>query len=290
MRKALTLLLLLSGLTLSLCTARAQSLKVAGAPTVSLPLVDAAEILKKEQHLTLEISTEGGSSSWGISALGLNDTDVAMSSRIVTAEDRAQFPGINFTEIYFGEMAAVLVVSQDVWDGGVRALTKAQAKGIYEGKIKNWKDVGGPDLPVVGYSAEPGHGVWACYFQWIYEDSTKGRPNRFSVANTDEEAKADLESTPGSITEVSMLFAQGKKLHTLAIAGDDGKLIPPEVASIAAHIYPMSRPLILVVRDRPLDNVKTLAGFMLSDRGQELLHKYYYVTLKDLGVTPQTFE
>ena len=290
MRKALTSLLLLPGLALSLCTARAQSLKVAGAPTVSLPLVDAAEILKKDQHLVLEISTEGGSSSWGISALGLNDVDVAMSSRVVTAEDRAQFPGINFTEIYFGEMAAVLVVSQDVWDSGVHTLTRSQVRDIYEGKIKNWKDVGGPDLPVAGYSAEPGHAVWACYYQWIYDDVSKGRPNRFATANNDDEAKTDLESTPGSITEVSMLFAESKKMHILAIMGDDGKLIQPAVASITAHIYPMSRPLILVVRDRPLDNVKILAEFMLSDRGQELLHKHYYLTLKDLGVTPQTFE
>ncbi|MGB8355658.1 MAG: substrate-binding domain-containing protein [Chthoniobacteraceae bacterium] len=290
MRQVFTALLLLPGLALSFCTAHAQSLRVVGAPTVSLPLLDAADILKKEKNLALEISTEGGSSSWGISALGLTDTDVAMSSRVVTAEDRAQFPGINFTEIYFGEMAAVLVVSQDVWDGGVRALTKAQAKGIYEGKIRNWKDVGGPDLTISGYSAEPGHAVWACYFQWIYEDATKVRPNRFSIANTDDEAKTDLESTPGSITEVSMPFAQSKKLHTLAIVGTDGNLIQPTTASINAHTYPMSRPLILVVRNRPLDNVRILAEFMLSDRGQDLLHKYNYITLKDLGATPQTFE
>lgn len=231
--KAVPVLLALSALVLSVHTGHAETLKIAGAPTVSLPLLDAADILKKEKHITLEISTEGGSSTSGITALGLNDVDVAMSSRIVTAEDRAQFPGINFTEIYFGEEAAVLVVSQDVWDAGVRTLTRAQAKGIYEGKIKNWKEVGGADQPITGYSAEPGRGVWACYFQWIYEDATKARPNRFATAATDDEAKTDIETTPGSIVQVSMTFAEKKKLHELTVTGDDGKLIAPVAASIA---------------------------------------------------------
>jgi len=269
-----------------------QTVKIAGAPTVSLPLKDAADILKNdpEQSIILEISIEGGSSTWGISALGISDTDIAMSSRIITAEDRAQFPSVNFTEVYFGEETATLVVSNDVWESGVRMITKAQAKAIYEGKIRNWKELGGPDKPIAGYSAEQGREVWSCYLQWIYEDSNKTRPNRFAVVSTDDEAKSSLELTPGSITQVSMTYAESKNLHQLALKDTDGNLIQPNVATVAAHKYPMSRPLYLVVRNRPLGAVKAVVEFMLSDRGQALVHNHGYITLKELGVTPQTFE
>ena len=276
-------------LALATCAVHAQTVKVAGAPTVSPPLKDAAVLLKKEQNITLEISTEGGSSTWGLSALGIGDTDIAMCSRIITAEDRAQFPSVNFTEIYFGEETATLVVSDDVWDSGVRMISKAQAKSIYEGKIRNWKDLGGPDRQIAGYSAEQGREVWSCYIQWIYEDSTKTRPNRFAVVTSDEDARSSMELTPGSIAQVSMTFAENKKLHQLALKDGDN-LIQPNVATVAAHKYPMSRPLYLVVRNRPLGTVKTVVEFMLSDRGQELVHNHGYITLKELGVTPQTFD
>lgn len=266
-----------------------KAIRIAGAPTVSLPISDAVEILKKEQNIPIEISTEGGSSSWGIAALGIGDADVAMSSRFITAEDRAQYPSLNFTEIYFGEESAVMVVSDDLWQAGFRAIGRAQAKSIYEGKIRNWKDAGGPDLPVTGYVPEQGRGVWACYIQWIYSDLSKMRPNRFALTNSDEESKACIETTPASFSIVTMRFAIDHKMHALAIKEVD-RIADATTASVAAHIYPMSRPLFLVVQNRPLGNIKTLVDFVLSDRGQELVHKRNYLTLKDLNMVPQSFE
>jgi len=197
---------------------------------------------------------------------------------------------VNFTEVYFGEEAAALVVSNDVWQSGVHSLTKAQATDIYEQKIRNWKEVGGPDLPVTGYTPEQGRSVWACYIQWLYDDPARIRPNRFATVTSDEEAKGNMEATPGSVTTVSMLFAIAKNLHRVSIKNADGTITDPSPASVASHTYPMSRPLLLVVKGRPLGEIKTMVDFMLSDRGQEFVRKHNYLTLKDLGVAPQTFE
>jgi phosphate transport system substrate-binding protein len=267
-----------------------QILRLSGTPTAGLPVSDAARILKSERNLKFDVSTEGGSSTAGITKLGLDDADVAICSRFVTAEDRAQFPSESFTEIYFGESAAVMVVSKDVWESGVHSLSHAQAKGIYEGKIRNWKDLGGASVPITGYAPEQGRSVWACYIQWIYEDLSKMRPNRFASLSSDEESKLCLDATAGSIAEVSMTYALDNKLHCLAIKSGDGTIIESSPASVANHTYPMSRPLLLVVKGRPLSNTKILVDFMLGDRGQALVHKYNFLTLKDMGIAPQTFD
>jgi len=287
--KSLCVLLITAAIFFPFAVHAEQLLRLAGAPTASLPLKDAVDILKT-QGLKLEISTEGGTSSSGIGALGIGDADVAMCSHFVTAEDRAQFPGDTFTEVYFGEEAAAIVVSDDVWQGGIRALTKAQMKGIYEGKIKNWKEVGGADLQITGYTPEPGNGVWSCYIQWLYDDPGRIRPNRFGIASTDDDAKMLLDSTPGSIVCFTMTYAIQKNLHYIAIKADDGTIIDCSPASVANHSYPMSRPLLLVVKGRPLGKIRALMDFMLSDQGQVFVHKHNYLTLKDLGIARQSFD
>jgi ABC-type phosphate transport system substrate-binding protein len=115
------------------------------------------------------------------------------------------------------------------------------------------------------------------------------RENHFGLVNTDEDAKADLEATPGSITQVSMIYAQANKLHILAIKKPDGKLIQPSLVAITDHTYPMARPLIMVLKGRPFGDIQTFVRFILGDRGQELVHKYNYLTLKELGITPPVF-
>jgi hypothetical protein len=49
----------------------------------------------------------------------------------------------------------------------------------------------------------------------------------------------------------------------------------------------MARPMMLVVKGRSYGPLKDFLQFMVSERGQQLVHKYNYLTLKELGLTPQ---
>ncbi len=57
-------------------------------------------------------------------------------------------------------VSTVLVGSPDVWNGGVKSLSAQQVRDIYEKKITNWSDVGGPELLITFYNKEPGRGTW----------------------------------------------------------------------------------------------------------------------------------
>ena len=122
----------------------AATLKINGSTTVNLPVAEAAEILRAEKKLDIQIDTQGGSSG-GISALGDGLVQIGMSSKHLNDSDRAKYPKVDFREIHVGEDAVALIVSRDVWDGGARKLTRAQVKDIYEGRTTNWRDVGGPN-------------------------------------------------------------------------------------------------------------------------------------------------
>src|SRR6186713_810968 len=121
--------LLLALLALSVATSLAETLKVNGSTTVNLPVAEAAEILRAEQKMDIQVDTQGGSAG-GISMLGDGLVQVGMLSKHVSDDDRAKYPGVKFQETHIGEDAVAFIVSKDVWEGGVKSLTKQQIQGI----------------------------------------------------------------------------------------------------------------------------------------------------------------
>ena len=263
--------------------AAAATLKINGSTTVNLPVAEAAEILRAEQKLDIHVDTQGGSSG-GISMLGDGQVEIGMISKHVSEDDRKKYPQCAFKEIHLGEDAVALIVSKDVWDNNVRTLTKQQAKDIYEGKITNWKDVGGgKSQRIAFFNKEPGRGTWEVFVHWIY-GSPKAAPQvSFPEVGGNEETRNKVASTRGAMSQLSSSWADGKKVFALSLVGDDGKAVEPTEANIATHKYPLSRPLFVLTNGEPKGDAKTMVDFLLSDRGQELVKKHGYLPLKALA-------
>ena len=261
----------------------AETLKINGSTTVNLPAAEAAEILRVEQKMDIQIDTQGGSSG-GISMLGDGLIQIGMASKPVSDDDRAKFPKVKFDEIHVGQDAVAIIVSKDVWDSGVHALTKQQIREIYESKITNWKDVGAKkSIRIAFFNKEPGRGTWEVFAHWVYGDPKKAPQVSFPEVGGNEETRNKVSSTRGALSQLSSSWADGKKVFALGIKGDDGKVVDPTNENIANKSYPLSRPLFLLTNGEPTGAAKTFVDFMLGDRGQELVKKHGYMRLKDLG-------
>jgi phosphate transport system substrate-binding protein len=259
----------------------AETLKINGSTTVNLPVAEAAEILRAEQKMNIQVDTQGGSAG-GISMLGDGLVQIGMSSKPLSKDDAAKYPKVEFRPVHIGEDAVAMIVSKDVWDGGVRELSKEQLKGIYEGKITNWKDVGGKPQRIAFFNKEPGRGTWEVFVHWIYGSAKAAPQVSFPEVGGNEETRNKVASTRGAISQLSASWADGKKVFAVALKADDGTAIEPTPQNIANHRYPLSRPLFLLTNGEPQGEVKTFVDFMLSERGQELVTKHGYLPLKDL--------
>jgi phosphate transport system substrate-binding protein len=258
-----------------------QVLKINGSTTVNLPVAEAAEILRAEKRMRIQVDTQGGSAG-GISALGDEQVQIGMSSKNLAESDRAKYPQVSIQEIHIGEDAVALIVSKDVWDGGVKEITKQQAKDIYEGKIKNWKDLGGPDRRIAFFNKEPGRGTWEVFAHWLYGNPKQAPQVNFPEVGGNEETRSKVASTRGALSQLSSSWADGKKVFALGLKDESGAVILPTNDNIATRKYPMSRPLFLLTAGEPTGNVKTFVDFMLSERGQQLVRKHGYLALADL--------
>jgi phosphate transport system substrate-binding protein len=259
----------------------AETLKINGSTTVNLAAAEAAEILRAEQKMDIQADTQGGSSG-GISMLGDGLVQIGMLSKPVSEDDRAKYPAVHFHEIHIGEDAVALIVSKDVWDGGVHALTKQQIQAIYESKITNWKDVGGKPQRIAFFNKEPGRGTWEVFAHWLYGNPKAAPQVSFPEVGGNEETRNKVASTRGALSQLSSSWADGQKVFALGIKADDGAVIEPTNENIATKKYPLSRPLFLLTNGEPAGVVKTYVDFLLSDRGQDLVKKHGYLRLKDL--------
>lgn len=67
-----------------------------------------------------------------------------------------------------------MIVHKDV---GVRSLTETQIRDIYYGRVRNWREVGGPDLPVVLVNRIPGSGTRNTFERRLLGGDQPDRPH-----------------------------------------------------------------------------------------------------------------
>lgn len=268
--------ILLLGLLL---TVPAQArLRINGSTTVSPIVVEAAALLRSESNLQIQIDTLGGSSG-GLAALGDGRVEVAMSSRPVSDEDRRRFPTTRFRQAQIGIDAVALVVSRDVWQGGVRHLSREQARALYEGRIQNWKELSDYDRRVVFFNKEPGRGTWEVFAKWLYGSVDDTPLVSLPEVGSNEEARNKVAGTRGAITQLSVAWADGERIFALALTTLEGDDVFPGREQLANKTYPLVRPLYLVTDGAPNAEARELLALLLAPRGQQLVEKHGYLPL-----------
>ena len=258
------------------------TLRVSGSSTVNPVAADAAEVLRaRGQRVTVD--SQGGSAG-GIAQLAAGQVEIAMTSKPVADADRARFPGVDFTATEIGQDAVGVVVRREVVDGGVTNLTRAQLRALFEGRVANWRELGGPDLAVFVYDKEPGRGTREVVDAYLYGKDGQSPPpprsDNFAVVGGNEETRAKLLSTPGSVGPLSSSFVAG--YPKLAVVAVDGVVPSPD--TVRDSSYPMSRPLFLVTDGPPAGAARRFVDYLVSAEGQALVAKHGFLTRADLGL------
>jgi phosphate transport system substrate-binding protein len=255
------------------------TLRVSGSTTVNAVAADAAEVLRR-QGLRITVDAQGGSAG-GIAQLAQGQVEIAMSSKPIAEADRAAAPGFDFVATQIGADAVGVIVRREVYDGGVRSLSRDQLRALFEGRVRNWKQLGGPDLEVLVYDKEPGRGTREVIDTYLYGNDKAPPPQSDNVAvvGGNEEGRAKVLSTPGGVTPLSTSFVTGyPKLAAVAVDG-----VEPTPEHVVDRSYPMARPLYLVTNGPPAGPAKTFVDYVLGAEGQDLVRKHGYLDMTDLG-------
>ena len=164
----IVLVLSIMGCVAATC-ATAGSLKLDGSTTV-LPIAQKVTEAYMKEHPEVSISVSGGGSGNGLKALIDGTTDIADSSRFIKDEEVKLAVEKNIYPVPFAiAYDCIVPVVNPV--NSVSGITMEQLKDIYMGKIKNWKELGGPDGEIVVISRDTSSGT---YEIWEEEGNEEG--------------------------------------------------------------------------------------------------------------------
>lgn len=236
------------------------------------PLVEALAEGFQQSHpeIPLSIAATMGSKE-RIEALVSDSIDIAMASHGI---DEAALTAQGFEVILFARMPVVMAVHKDV---DIRNLTSEQICDIYAGKITNWKELGGKDLPVQALS-RPFEEVDV---EVILEHIPCFAAIEPSPAVRFEERSGDmaraLATTPGSIGMTTMTRVNQSEGSFQAIAID---AISPVMENIKAGRYPLLRNSYLVTKKVDSAWVDAFLSFILSEEGSKIIEENEAIPLK----------
>ena len=268
-------LVLLTLATAVLFNTSAQSFKIKGSDTC-LPLIqkEAEEFQKKNTGAS--ITVVGGGSGIGINALITGGTDVAMSSRNMKMDEKIklQDAGKAFKEVKIAQDAIAVVVNNA---NKVKQLTREQLEGIYTGKIKNWKQVGGDDLKIVAYSRETSSGTYEFFKEHVMK--LKNYDNSILLMPATGAIIQSVSQTVGAIGYVGLAYVE-KSVTALKVSYNGGKtFVYPSVETATDKTYPITRPLFVYYLNSGEKKVGAFVKYLLSAEGQQIALKEGYVPL-----------
>jgi phosphate transport system substrate-binding protein len=243
----------------------------ASGSTALQPLVDAAGKAYTAGCPKSTISVQGGGSGTGLTQVSQGAVQIGNSD--VTAESKLASPdAAALVDHIVAKQGWVVVVNPGVT--GVTNLTSQQLQDIWAcpsgqttPKTTNWKDVGGPDMPIVLILRPASSGTRATFKKIVLN----GTPECAGQALTEDSNGAvttAVSQTPGSISVIGFAYYAANQGKVTAV-GLDG--VQGSVATMQDGTYKLSADGHMYTKGQPDGLAKSFLDYMLSDPIQKTL-------------------
>lgn len=220
-----------------------------------------------------QFQVTGGGSGTGIAALINGTTDICSSSRPMKPAEIQQM------KEKYGNLPVEVRVARDglsVYihkDNPVDKLTIEQLRKIFTGKVRNWKEVGGPDKNIIIYSRENNSGTYEFFKEHVlakkdFDPSAQHMPGTAAVVGA-------VAMDHWGIGYGGAAYTVGVKEVAVAVHKDSSYILPTEQNILDGH-YPISRFMYFYLRNRPVNETKQFIDWVISKPGQIIVHDVGY--------------
>lgn len=182
--------------------------------TALQPLVTRAAVLFQQQHPEANIVVKGGGSVSGLQSVTSNKSDIGDSDIYA---DPAIYPDPNLTDHIVCVVPFTMIADPKI---NVTSLSQQQIIDIFStGAIRNWQQVGGPDLAIVPVVRPPTSGTRATFRKYILGGRDENSEHsRLLTTDTSATVRDAVAHTTGAIGYLA-LSVLNKSVHALAIDG-----------------------------------------------------------------------
>jgi phosphate transport system substrate-binding protein len=229
-----------------------------------------------EKNPGVAVQVTGGGTGTGIAALINGTTEIATASRPMKVSEKAKVqerrgkPAVEHAVALDG--IAIYVHESNP----IPHLTLEQIKKIYEGRIKDWSEVGGQPSPITLYSRENNSGTYAYFKEEVLDD---------------EDFDPRAQTLPGTAAVVNAIardprgigfggIAYGGGVRALPVKKDESsEAVAPSMETVTDGTYPIARKLFMYTVGEPTGLAARYLEFAKSPEGQRLAEKAGYYPL-----------
>jgi phosphate transport system substrate-binding protein len=247
-------------------------LLVAGS-TALLPLAAQAAPLFDKEHPKVRIDVQGGGSLVGLSSVTTNKADIGDSDLYA---DPAMYPDPNLTDHIVCVVPFTMIANPDI---PVKSLTQQQVIDIFStGKIRNWNQVGGPDLSIVPVVRPTTSGTRATFRKYVLAGRDEGGPIKLLHTDSSATVRDTVAQTPGAIGYLA-LSVLTPSVNSIGIDGHQAT-----EQNIAAGTYSFwSYEHMYTMGDSSLV-LKSFLDFMLTPTVQQLAQRLSYIPISEMKI------
>lgn len=223
-----------------------------------------------EQKTGVKINLEGGGATRGIRDVALGKADIGGSCRHVIIDDSEK--NAKLVHVAWDALVVIAHPTNPVTD-----ITEAQLKDVFDGKITNWKELGGPDMPInVLVRKGKTSGVGLMVRELLFKDPNKVFTSKAIELKSSGPLEQMVEKDKGAIGFTGVSSAKKRNVKMLSVNGKT-----PSQENIASGDYILYRPLYLVTDRTPSKAVQDFIDFAKSDEGQAIISGEGTVNLKE---------
>ncbi|MEO0085971.1 MAG: phosphate ABC transporter substrate-binding protein, partial [candidate division WOR-3 bacterium] len=239
-----------------------QGITVAGSTSVQ-PFAERLAEVYMHAHPDIEINVQGGGSSAGIRAVQNHICHIGMSSRHLNG------PETTLTAITVAFDAIVLIVNGR---NPVSGLTLEQARQVFAGEVRNWRELGGPDLPITVVTREEGSGTRASFEEKVM---TVKRPDA-EPAVRHFAPDALVQDSNGAVREIVATDPAAIGYISFGLVDDRVKALTldnvlPTPQTVRSGRYPVGRRFLFLTAGEVDSTTRHFIDFVLSEQGQHAL-------------------
>jgi phosphate transport system substrate-binding protein len=244
--------------------------------------------MQKNPNVSIQVT--GGGSGTGIAALLNGTTDLADASRELKQDEieTAKQKGIT-PVVYKVALDGIAVIVHP--DNKVDNLTLKQLSDIFSGKISNWKQLGGSDMPITLYGRENSSGTYEFFKEHVLGKNAEGKQIDYSPSTQVLQGTAALgEAVARDVKGIGYggvgYFAERKDVKILHIKKDDQApaISPSDNGKVHYNAiwngdYSISRYLYCLTNGDATGELKNYIDFITSPEGQKLVESMEYIPL-----------
>lgn len=259
--------------------AASSAAKVSGKVTVSgssalLPLAKDAAAKFKSEHPEVSLTLNAGGSGTGLKQVAEGSVDIGNSD--VPAEEK--LPADKAKGLVDHKVAVLTiapVINKDI-AAQVKSLTKEQLQDVFTAKVTNWKDVGGPDEPIVLVTRPSTSGTRALFTELALAGKEEAS-NKSLETDDSGTLIQSVAQTKGAIGYVALSYlVNNKDVEAIAIDG-----VMPTLENTYNGTYPVFGYEHMYTKGEPTGAVKAYIDYILSDSyGKEIEKQGYGIAAK----------